>query len=185
MRKHVQDGATALYPLPVVLVSCGVEHPNIITLAWAGTLCSLPPTVGIAVRPSRHSHGLIQQQGAFVVNLPPTGLVEAVDICGTISGRDEDKFHRCGLTPTPAVEVPVPLIAECPIHLECVVRQTLSLGSHDLFLGEVVAVQANEDLLDEQGHIDYARAGLLTYLGGSYYGLGARVARHGFSEDRV
>src|SRR5512136_2829296 len=139
MPKTIHPGSTALFPVPAVLVTCGVERPNIITLAWVGTVCSQPPMVGIAVRPERHSHHLLREVGEFVVNLPPAGLVAAVERCGTVSGRDHDKFALCNLTPLPAARVRVPLIAECPIHLECVVRQVLSLGTHDLFLGEVVA----------------------------------------------
>ena len=181
MAKTIRPGSTALFPVPAVLVTCGIERPNIVTLAWAGTVCSNPPMLGIAVRPERHSHGLIAQAGEFVVNLPTTRMVEAVDRCGTVSGRDHDKFALCGLTATPAAKVRVPLIAECPIHLECVVRQTISLGSHDLFLGEVVAVQADEALIGPRGGIAYSRASLLCYLAGEYYALGERLEAQGFS----
>lgn len=184
MAKVVQEPRTALYPLPVVLVSCGVEKPNIITLAWVGTVASIPPTVGIAVRPSRYSHGLIQEAGEFVVNLPTVPLLEAVDRCGTISGRAQDKFALCNLTPVPASHVRVPLIGECPIHLECVVRQTVAVGSHDLFLGEVVAVQVDESVLDTHGRVDYSRAGLLLYAEGHYHNLGTTLSKHGFSHGR-
>jgi flavin reductase (DIM6/NTAB) family NADH-FMN oxidoreductase RutF len=153
-----------------------VERPNIITLAWAGTVCSEPPMVGIGVRPERHSHHLLREVGEFVVNLPPANLVAAVNRCGTVSGRDYDKFDLCGLTAAPASQVRVPLIAECPIHLECVVRQTLSLGTHDLFLGEVVSVQADEALVGPTGNIAYHRANLLCYLAGAYYAMGERLA---------
>jgi flavin reductase (DIM6/NTAB) family NADH-FMN oxidoreductase RutF len=137
--------------------------------------------VSIAVRPERHSHALIAQVGEFVVNLPTTRLVEAVDRCGSVSGRDHDKFALCGLTAIPASRVHVPLIAECPIHLECVIRQTLSLGTHDLFLGEVVAVQADEALIGPGGGIAYARADLLCYVAGEYHALGELLAVQGFS----
>ncbi len=179
MMKRFRRPSTALYPLPVVLVSCGVKRPNIITLAWVGTLCSDPPTVGIAVRPSRYSHHLIRDLGQFVINLPTRALLQAVDICGTVSGRDQDKFALCGLTPLPASQVQVPLIAECPIQLECVVRQSVTVGSHDLFLGEVVAVQADEEVLDEQGRIEYTRADLLLYVHGTYHRLGEALGKHG------
>ncbi len=181
MSKTIRQPSTALFPVPAVLVTCGVERPNIITLAWAGTVCSKPPMVGIAVRPERHSHRLIREVGEFVVNLPPARLVHAVDRCGNVSGRDQDKFALCQLTAIPAAKVRVPLIAECPIHLECVVRQTLSLGTHDLFLGEVVAVQADAELLGPAGGIDYGRAGLLCYLSGEYYALGEKLAVQGYS----
>jgi flavin reductase (DIM6/NTAB) family NADH-FMN oxidoreductase RutF len=179
--KVVKRPSTALYPVPVVLVSCGIEQPNIITLAWVGTVCSAPPMVGIAVRPNRHSHGLIKEVGQFVVNLPSADMLEAVDLCGTISGRDEDKYTLCGLTPAPASKVQVPLIAECPLHLECVVRETLSLGSHDLFIGEIVAVQDDERILGDRGQVDYNRANLLVYVHGTYHALGESLSTHGFS----
>lgn len=176
MSKTIRPGSTALFPVPAVLVTCGVERPNIITLAWAGTVCSKPPMVGIAVRPERHSHHLLRTGGEFVVNLPTTLQVEAVDRCGTVSGRDHDKFALCGLTAVPASRVRVPLIGECPIHLECVVRQVVSLGTHDLFLGEVVAVQVDEALVGPAGGIAYDRADLLCYLGGEYHAVGERLA---------
>ncbi len=173
--------STALYPVPAVLVSCGVERPNIITLAWAGTICSAPPMVGIAVRPNRYSHALIRDQGQFVVNLPTAAQVEVVDYCGTVSGRDQDKFAHCGLTALPSSQVAVPLVAECPLHLECVVRQIVPLGSHDLFLGEVVAVQADDSALSSTGKIDWERAGLLCYVAGRYHAVGEQLEVHGFS----
>ncbi len=177
MVKALLAPSTALFPVPVVLVSCGVDHPNIITLAWVGTVCSEPPMVGIAVRPSRHSHGLLQAAGEFVVNLPHVEMVEVLNVCGTLSGRNRDKFALCGLTPAPASRVRVPLIAECPVHLECVVRQTVPLGSHELFLGEVVAVQVDETLLGTRGQVDLSRANLLCYMGaGGYRAVGQRLA---------
>lgn len=175
---------TALYPVPVVLVSCGIGRPNIITLAWVGTACSEPPMVAIAVRPSRYSHSLIQQAGQFVVNLPTTALLEALDRCGTVSGRDYDKFALCGLTPLPASRVQVPLIAESPIHLECVVRRTVSLGSHDLFLGEIVALEVDDALVGSDGRVNWEKADLLCYVAGTYHLLGEALAGHGFSRDR-
>lgn len=175
MPKQILQAHTALYPLPVVLVSCGIERPNIITLAWVGTVASSPPTVGIGVRPNRHSHGLIQETGEFVVNLPTLDMLSAVDQCGTLSGRDHDKFELCGLTAAPSSKVRVPQIAQAPINLECVVRQTVSVGSHDLFLGEIAAVQIDRAILDADGRVDYGRAGLLLYAGGTYHTLGDAV----------
>jgi flavin reductase (DIM6/NTAB) family NADH-FMN oxidoreductase RutF len=181
MTKTLRPASTALFPVPAVLVTCGVERPNIITLAWVGTVCSKPPMVGIAVRPERYSHHLLREVGEFVVNLPTVDQVEAVDRCGTVSGRDHDKFALCGLTAVPASHVRVPLIADCPIHLECVVRQILTLGSHDLFLGEVVAVQAEETLIGPAGGIAYGQASLLCYLGGTYHALGEKLTVYGNS----
>ncbi len=185
MTKISRDPTTALYPLPAVLVSCGVgSRANIITLAWAGTLCSDPPSVGIGVRPSRHSHGLIQNGGEFVVNLPRADQVQWVDYCGTVSGRDEDKWAACEFTRVAGVEVGVPLIAECPVNIECRLAQTLCLGSHDLFIGHVVGVQMDEAVIDDRGRLDVAKAEPLTYLSGEYRRVGELLTTHGFSRRR-
>jgi len=183
MTKVTRKPATVLYPVPAVLVSCGTgQQANIITLAWVGTLCSEPPLAGIGVRPSRYSHGLIEEVGEFVLNLPDAGQVRWVDYCGVVSGRDEDKWAACGFTPAPAAEVQVPLIAECPVNIECRVQQVLSLGSHDLFIGEVVAVQVDEAVLDERGHLDFARARPFAYLDGEYRQVGERLGTFGYSK---
>lgn len=177
--KVTKPGSTVLYPVPAVLVSCGVEKPNIITLAWVGTVCSDPPAVSIGVRRERFSHALIAETGEFVVNLPRADQVDAVDYCGQVSGRDVDKWAMCGLTPAPASKVRVPLIAECPVALECRVTQKLTLGSHDLFVGEVLAVQLDEAALDEKGRLDYDKARPLAYVGGYYWQLGEVLGRFG------
>lgn len=183
--KIIRKPSTYLYPVPVVLVTCGIEKPNIITLAWVGTVCSDPPMVGIAVRPDRHSHHLIEETGEFVVNIPGEELLEATDRCGHASGRETDKFAATGLTPEPASEVRTPLIAECHVNMECKVRQKLELGAHDLFLGEVVAVHVDEEVLDEGGRrIDYgsARPFVLTFA--EYRGLGEPLGTYGCSVKR-
>lgn len=179
MTKVVKPGSTALYPLPAVLVTCGVERPNVITLAWVGTFCSDPPSVGIGVRPERFSHGLIVETGEFVVNLPRSDQVDVVDYCGHVSGRTVDKWAACGLTAALASKVKTPLIAECPIALECRVTHHLSLGTHSLFIGEVVSVQADEAVLSEHGAVDYRKAGLLAYSAGHYWSLGELLGRYG------
>ncbi len=182
MTKVTKKPGTVLYPAPAVLVSCGTgQQANIITLAWVGTLCSEPPLVGVGVRPSRHSHGLIAEVGEFVVNLPRKEQVRWVDYCGTVSGRDEDKWAACGFTPAPAAEVQVPVIAECPVNIECRVRQILTLGSHDLFVGEVVAVQMDEAVLDGRGRLDFSRARPFAFLGGEYWEIGERLGAFGYS----
>lgn len=174
---------TALYPLPAVLVSCGAgKRANIITLSWVGTLCSKPPLVGIGVRPGRYSHGLIKETGEFVVNLPSAKQVRWVDHCGTVSGRDEDKWAACGLTPAPAIEVQVPVIAECPVNIECRVQQTLSLGSHDLFVGQIVALQVDKDALDERGRLDFEKVSSFAYLNGEYRQIGKLLGTVGYSK---
>jgi flavin reductase (DIM6/NTAB) family NADH-FMN oxidoreductase RutF len=165
------------------LVSCGTgREANIITLAWVGTLCSGPPLVGIGVRPNRHSHGLIVDEGEFVVNLPRAEQVKWVDYCGVVSGRDEDKWAACGFTPAAASQVEVPLIAECPVNIECRLHQTVSLGTHDLFIGQVVAVQMDEDVLDERGHLDLTKASPFAFLNGEYRQVGDVLGTFGYSK---
>lgn len=177
--KVIKPGSTALYPVPAVVVSCGLEHPNLITLAWVGTVCSEPPAVSIAVRPERFSHKLLVEAGEFVVNLPLANQVNIVDYCGSVSGRDVDKWAACDLTPAPARKINTPLIAEFPAALECRVTQQLALGAHDLFIGEVLAVQVDEAVLNERGQLDSELAQPLAYAGGYYYELGERLGRHG------
>jgi len=162
---------TLLYPVRVVLVSCGglAGPKNIVTLAWAGVVNSTPPMVGIGVRPSRYSHELISQTGEFVVNIPRADQLKAVEVCGSTSGRTSDKFAATGLTAVPAQKVKAPLIAECPVNLECRVQQVVKLPSHDLFLAEIVAVHADETVLDARGRIDPAKARPLAYCNGQYW----------------
>jgi flavin reductase (DIM6/NTAB) family NADH-FMN oxidoreductase RutF len=177
--KVLKPGSTALAPVPAVLVSCGLERPNIITLAWVGTVCSDPPSVSIAVRPERFSYNLIAEAGEFVVNLPSADQVEVVDYCGQVSGREVDKWAACDLTPIPARKIRTPIIAECLLALECRVTHRLALGAHELFIGEVLAVQADERALDAQGRVDYGAMPLLAYAGGYYQSLGERLGRFG------
>jgi len=184
MSKQLRKPFVVLYPAPVTLVTCGGGEvkPNIITIAWAANLCSQPPMIGIGVRPGRYSHSLIKESGEFVVNIPRPEMVEVCDRCGTVSGRDVDKFAAFGLTPLPASQVKVPLIAECPINIECQVRQILPLGAHHLFIGEVVAVHLDEDCLDERGRLDHARIGGLVYDAAlNYWNLGRIVERYGYT----
>lgn len=185
MTKVTRKPTTALYPLPAVLVSCGTEdRTNIITLAWVGTLCSSPPLIGIGVRPNRYSHGLIQEAGAFVVNLPRADQVRWVDYCGTVSGRNEDKWAACGFTPVVTQETEVPLIAECPVNIPCRVQQVLSLGAHDLFVGEVLAVHMDEAVLDDQGELDMEKAQPFAFLKGDYRRVGELLGTIGYSKKK-
>jgi len=182
MGKVAVKPGTYLNPVPAVMVTCGPrEKPNIITLAWVGTVCSDPPMLGISIRPSRYSNELIKQQGEFAVNLPTVDLVRVTDYCGSVSGRKVDKFAATGLTPVPAKAIDTVLIAECPLNIECRVTQVLPLGAHDLFLAQVVAVQADDSLLDEAGDLDLSSAELLAYSGGRYWSLGQLLGTHGFS----
>lgn len=184
IRKRQWKASTLLAPVPAVMVSCGGKDdfaPNIITLAWAGTVCSDPPMLGISIRPERHSHKIIQATKEFVVNVPTAALVKATDLCGVKSGRDTDKFAAAGLTAMPAEKVSAPLIAECPINLECKVKKVLKLGSHDLFLAEILSVQVSVDILDRMGKLRIDKADLLAYAHGEYYVLGKRLGFFGFS----
>jgi flavin reductase (DIM6/NTAB) family NADH-FMN oxidoreductase RutF len=168
-----------LAPVPAVLVSCSAEgyRPNIISLAWVGTVCSEPPTIAIGVRPSRHSYDILSKGGDFVVNLPTFDMAAAVDFCGTRSGREVDKFAEMHFTPLKGEIVASPLIAECPVNLECKVTKMIQIGSHDVFFGEVVAAHATPAALTPAGTIDPIKARLLAYAGGAYWSLGERVQR--------
>lgn len=172
-----------LYPLPAVMVSCADRegHSNFLTVAWAGTVCSDPPMVSISVRPERYSHGLIRETGEFVINLTTEKLVRAMDFAGVKSGRDLDKWEACRLTKGDASKVSVPLIKESPVNIECRVTQVIPLGSHDLFLAEVLAVDVDEQYLNEKGVLDLHAAGLLAYSHGTYYALGKRLGSFGYS----
>ncbi|OUO91594.1 flavin reductase family protein [Cloacibacillus sp. An23] len=171
-----------LYPLPPVMVSCGtMEKPNIITAAWTGTVNSEPPMTYVSVRPERYSHAMIKESGEFVINLTTERLTRAADLCGVKSGRDVQKFRLCRLTPAPASAVSAPLIAESPVNIECRVEQCLQLGSHDMFLARVIAVNVNESLLDARGTLRLDRAGLVAYVHGSYRALGRELGKFGFS----
>lgn len=172
-----------LYPVPAVLVSCATTEgkPNVFTVAWTGTVCSDPPMVSISVRKSRYSYDLIRETGEFVINLTTEKLVRAADFCGVRSGRDLDKFEACGLTPVPGQRVKAPSVAESPVSLECRVRQILELGSHDLFLAEVVCVQADENLIDSRGRFHMEDAGLIAYSHGQYCALGRTLGTFGCS----
>jgi flavin reductase (DIM6/NTAB) family NADH-FMN oxidoreductase RutF len=184
MAKMELKPKTLLYPAPVALVTC-VEmsgKPNIITIAWAGIVCSEPPMVSIALRPHRYSHPLIVSSGEFVVNIPGEDLLRQSDGCGMVSGRDVDKFEKFGLTPEPGSKTRVPLIKECPVSLECKVTRRLSLGTHDLFIGEILAVHIEEGVLDEKGSIDFAKAKPITFNSAQYWNLKEKIGHYGFTK---
>lgn len=175
---------TMIYPLPAVMVSCGdcPENYNIITVAWTGTLCSDPPMCYISVRKERHSHDIIVRTGEFVINLTTENLARATDWCGVKSGRDFDKFKEMGLTPEPAQIVQSPLIKESPLNIECKVCEIRELGSHDMFIANVVAINADEMLIDKgTGAFQLNHARPLAYSHGKYYGLGEKIGGFGFS----
>ena len=151
--KQMWKPGTLLYPVPAVMVSCATKdgRGNIATVAWTGTVCSEPPMLSISMRKSRYSYGLLVESGEFVVNIPSLRLVRETDYCGVMSGRDVDKFAMAGLTRGPGSSVNVPIIMECPVNIECAVRQTIELGSHTMFVAEVTAVQVSEHLLTSSG----------------------------------
>lgn len=183
MGKELWKPGNMLYPLPVVMVSLadGDGRANIITLAWVGTVCTNPPMVSISVRPERYSYPILKETGEFVINLTTKELAFATDYCGVKSGRDVDKFKEMGLTPIPATEVKAPMIKESPVNIECKVRQILPLGSHDMFLADVVAVHAEEKYMDEKRKFHLEQAEPIIYSHGSYFGCGELLGTFGYS----
>ena len=174
--------STALLPTPVVLLSVAgndKEKPNIITLAWVGTVCSDPPMLSVAIRPTRHSHRLVDAAREFVVNVPRAGQLTEVDLAGVWSGAEHDKFEELGLTASPASRVTAPLIEECPVNIECVVRHQLALGAHDLYIAEIVAVQYDEELLDARGRVQTGKLAPIAFVEGEYWSLGERIGSYG------
>ncbi|MCI8518040.1 MAG: flavin reductase family protein [Hungatella sp.] len=184
--KELWKPGNMLYPVPVVMVSCQRpgETPNIITVAWAGTVCSDPVMLSVSVRKERYSHGILTDTGEFVVNLVTKDLAFATDFCGVKSGRDVDKFAEMKLTPLPSSRISAPGIQESPVNLECRVRQVLQLGSHDLFLAEVVGVTADKRLMDEKGKLHLNESGLVAYSHGEYFELGEKLGKFGYSVQR-
>lgn len=182
MDKIIWKGATLLSPVPPVLVSCGtVENPNVLTVAWTGILSSQPPKTYISVRPERYSHGLIREGGEFVLNLPTAALVRAIDYCGVRSGRNEDKLKKMGLTALPVDGFACPMIGESPLSLACRVTEVVPLGSHDMFLADIVQVLVDPALVGEDGKLRLAKAGLCAYAHGEYFALGKKIGDFGFS----
>lgn len=187
MAKQIWKPSTLLNPVPVVMVtsSDSAGRPNIITLAWAGTINSEPPMLSVSVRKERYSYGLIKDKGEFAVNLPTEKLAFATDLCGVKSGRDTDKFSLTGLTPEKASAVDAPIIKECPVSLECVVKNRLELGTHDMFIAEIVAVDVDESLLDQKGKLHLEKAGLICYSHGNYWTLGKPLGFFGYSVAKI
>ena len=182
MSKQSWKGSALIAPLPAVLVTCGtIDSPNILTIGWTGIVCTRPPMTYISVRPERFSHDIIKNSGEFVINLTTADMVRSVDFCGVKSGKNINKFEVCGLHTEPAHEVAVPMIAECPVSLECRVIESKLLGSHTMFLAEIVRVNADENYLDSTGKLDLAKCGLLTYAHGEYFELGKKLGTFGYS----
>ena len=183
MAKEIWRPGNMLYPLPAVMVSCQKpeEKPNIITVAWTGTICSAPAMVSISVRPERYSYHIIKETGEFVINLTTEKLAYATDYCGVRSGKDVDKFKEMHLTPGRCEGVNAPLIEESPVNIGCRVKQVLELGSHHMFLADVVAVHADEHYMDENNRFDLNLAKPLVYSHGEYMGTGKQLGTFGYS----
>lgn len=180
--------AIMLLPTPVVLVTSVDEmgKPNIITLAWVGVVNSEPPMIGISIRPERYSYTCVKRSREFVVNLPSEEMVRKVDACGILSGKETDKFASMGWRPVPAQKVKPPLIDECSIQMECEVKEVIPLGSHSLFLGQVVALHVKEEIQKEKGRIDISKVLPLVYCPGAheYWNLGKCIGHYGFTKGR-
>lgn len=186
MKQNWKPG-TMVYPLPAVLVSCGDFDgvSNLFTVAWTGTICTNPPMLYISVRPERFSYDLIRQNMEFTVNLTTASMAHATDWCGVRSGRDYNKWDKTGLTPQKGVKVSCPSVEQSPLSIECRVKQILSLGSHDMFIADVLNVLADEQFIDPAtGAFDLAAAGLMAYSHGGYYPLGDKIGGFGFSVKR-
>lgn len=183
MGREVWKAGNMVYPVPAVMVSLQdlQGKKNIITVAWTGTICSSPAMTYISVRKERYSHSMLKETGEFVINLSTEKLTRAVDYCGVRSGRDVDKFKEMGLTAIPATKVAAPMIAESPVNIECRVTQVLELGSHDMFLAEVLAVNVDDRYIDEKGKFHLTQAHPMVYSHGSYYGLGKELGTFGYS----
>ena len=181
--KQVWKPGNMLYPVPAVMVTVqdGEGKSNIITIAWTGTVCTNPPMLYISVRPERYSYHMLEETGEFVVNMTTKKLEKAADYCGVRSGRDVDKWKETGLTPEKAQAVSVPLIAESPVNIECRVKEVLELGSHHMFLAEVLAVDVDESLLDMGGRLALEKAEPVVYSHGEYYGLSELMGTFGWS----
>lgn len=175
---------TMIYPLPAVLISCGENEQeyNLFTVAWTGTVCTNPPMCYISVRPERHSYEIIKRTGEFVINLTTASLARATDWCGVRSGRDYDKFSEMGLTAEAAAVVKAPIVAESPVSIECRVKQIVPLGSHDMFIADVVNVLVDEEYINpETGKLELERADMITYSHGEYFRLGKAIGHFGWS----
>ena len=183
MAKQQWKPSTILNPVPVVMVTCVDKEgkPNIVTVAWAGTINSKPPMVSISLKKERYSYGLIKEKGQFVINLTTERLVFATDFCGVKSGRDIDKAEAMKLSFEEASKIDVPLIAESPVNIECVVRDVIELGSHDLFIAEIEAINVDEKLIDKGGKLHMDKAGLVCYSHGEYWSLEKSMGYFGYS----
>ena len=185
MSKVQWKGGTFIYPIPAVMVSCGtMEESNIITVAWTGILNTNPAMCYISVRPERYSHNIIKENGEFAINLTTRQLAYATDWCGVKSGRDVDKFKEMKLTKERANIIKAPLIKECPVSVECKVKEIVPLGSHDMFVAEIVAIDADEKYIDKKGAFDISKCDLIAYANGGYYPLESKIGKFGYSVQK-
>lgn len=183
-RKHLSPG-TLLAPVPPALVSVGdYDNANLITIGWTGILASQPPKTYISVRPSRYSYEILKKHREFVINLPSKDLARAVDYAGIYTGKKVDKWEKCSLTKQKSDKVDTPTVAECPIAIECRITEIIPMGSHDVFMADIVGVSCHEDIIDAEGKMHFEKADLLAYAHGQYYELGKVVGRFGFSTDK-
>ena len=183
-RKSLSPGALTA-PIPPAMVTVGdFDNANVLAIAWTGILATIPPKTYISVRPTRHSYGMLKEGGEFVINLPSVSLAREVDYVGIYTGAKVDKFEKCSLTKQKSEKVAPPTIAECPIALECRVSEILPMGSHDVFVADILSVSCKEEIMDSEGKMHFERANLLAYAHGEYYSLGERLGRFGFSTDK-
>lgn len=184
MTKITWPAGTLLAPLPPALISSGtLEKPNVMTAAWTGIISSEPPMTYVSIRPSRFSHEIISQSKEFVINVPTWKIANAVDYCGVKSGRNENKFETTGLTPAPSSTLKAPQVEECPVSLECTVKDVLHFKTHDMFLAEIQSVSVDDTYLIN-GKLDLEKAGLLVYAHGFYYTMGRQLGKFGFSVEK-
>ena len=182
MTKQFWKGSALLAPVPAALVSCGtVEKPNVLTIGWTGIICTRPPMTYISVRPERYSYNIIRNSGEFVINLTTSAMCREVDLCGVRSGRDIDKLAACGFRAAEAKEVSAPIIEECPVSLECRITEEKPLGSHTMFLAEIVGIDVDDRYIDSKGKLNLQQCGLAAYAHGEYFALGRKLGDFGFS----
>lgn len=181
-KKQHWKGGTLLAPIPPALVTVGtIEKPNVLTVAWTGILNTIPPKTYISVRKERHSYPMLLETKEFVINLPSANLVKAVDFCGVRSGKDLDKFKEMHLTPIPSEKVSAPLILECPLQLECKITDCVDLGTHTMFVADIVGMDVAESCINKDGKLEIEKCNLLAFAHGEYFTLGKKVGSFGYS----
>ena len=182
MSKIFWNGGTILAPVPPVLVSCGdMENYNVLTIGWTGIINTHPPMTYISVRPSRYSYNMIMQKKQFVINLTTSSMCKQVDFCGVKSGKDINKVEKCNFHISKATKIDTPIIEESPVSLECIVKDTFELGTHTMFISEIVGIDIDEKYIDSKGKLNLQQSGLMAYSHGEYFALGRKLGEFGFS----